>query len=222
MKSNSNKDGQYITHLVYEDPEVVENYIQRNAIVLKQADTIKSFSKTINGKRVLDLGCGPGQESYLFSELGFNVTGLDFSKEMIKRAKKLKQSSNQPNFIVGDMMKLTEYFEDNTFDAVWANASILHIRKNDLQEVLKGITSVSKDGAKIFIRLKSGENITLFVKEKKYTKETVREFTIWTKEGFLKQIKKVNWKLDNFFENEGSHFRGKITQWLNFEFTVRK
>ena len=72
------------------------------------------------------------------------------------------------------------------------------------------------------ISLKAGENITLLVKEKKYTKETVREFTIWTKEEFLKQIKKVNWKLDNFFESPGSLFREQITNWLNFEFTVRK
>lgn len=42
-------DGQQITHQVYEDPDIVEGYIKRNAINPKQKDLIASFSKTIEG-----------------------------------------------------------------------------------------------------------------------------------------------------------------------------
>lgn len=216
-----NNDGQQLTHRVYEDPDIVEGYIKRNAIDPKQKDLIASFSKTIAGKKVLDLGCGPGHESYIFAELGFDVTGLDFSNEMIRRAKNFKDSTNNPSFIVGDMTKLNNYFEENQFDAIWASASLLHIRPSDIQATLEGMTSIAKNGAKIFIGLKGGTG-TLLADEDKYGKKMQREFTLWSKEQFLSEVKQFGWKLDNFDSKVGSEFMGQPTQWLQFFFTVVK
>jgi ubiquinone/menaquinone biosynthesis C-methylase UbiE len=216
-----NSDGQHLTHQVYEDPEIVEGYIKRNATNPKQKDLIVSFSKTISGKKVLDLGCGPGHESYIFSELGFDVTGLDFSSEMIRRAKDLKDSKNKPTFVVGDMTKLTDYFDENQFDAIWASASLLHIRPRDIQATLQGMTSIAKDGAKIFIGLKGGEG-TLMADEDKYGKKMQREFTLWSKGQFLEEVERFGWKLESFDSKEGSEFRGQPTQWLQFFFTMVK
>ena len=111
-------NGQQITQDTYEDPEIVEGYIKRNSLSPKQVDNIKNFSKLIKGKKVLDLGCGPGHDSYLFSELGFDVVGLDFSNEMIKRAKTLKESESPISFLQGDMKQLPDYFSENEFDAI--------------------------------------------------------------------------------------------------------
>jgi len=216
-----NNDGQQITHQVYEDPDIVEGYIKRNALDPKQKELIVSFSKTIEGKKVLDLGCGPGHESYIFSELGFDVTGLDFSSEMIRRAKDLKDSKNKPTFVVGDMTRLNRYFSENQFDAIWASASLLHIRPSDMQATLEGMTSISKNGAKIFIGLKGGSG-TLMADEDKYGKKMQREFTLWSKEQFLSEVKQYGWNLDDFHSKEGSEFLGQPTQWLQFFFTVVK
>ncbi len=216
-----NNDGQQITHQVYEDPDIVEGYIKRNANDPKQKDLVVSFSKTINGKKVLDLGCGPGHESYIFAELGFDVIGLDFSSEMIRRAKELKESNNKPSFIVGDMTKLNDYFAENQFDAIWASASLLHIRPTDIPATLGGMTSVAKNRAKIFIGLKGGKG-TLLANEDKYGKKMQREFTLWSKEKCLSEVKQFGWKLDNFDSKEGSEFMGQPTQWLQFFFTVVK
>jgi len=37
--------------------------------------------------RIVDVGCGVGLHSIAFAEMGYEVLGLDFSKEMLKEAK---------------------------------------------------------------------------------------------------------------------------------------
>jgi len=216
-----NQNNQQLTKATYEDPQIVEGYIKRNALQPKQAELIESFVKTIAGKRVLDLGCGPGQDSYIFAELGFKVTGLDYSEEMINRAKTLKSISNPPEFMVGDMREISNYFAANTFEAIWASASLLHIQETDIPRTLQGINTVCKNGAKIYIGLKGGEG-TILVNEDKLGKPMQREFVLWTKESFLQTVKPLNWHLDDFYINHGSTFMGKPTEWLRFFFTVSK
>lgn len=213
--------GQHITHSVYEDPQIVEGYIQRNALTPKQAALLTSFSKTIQGNKVLDLGCGPGHDSYIFSDLGFEVTGLDYSSEMVRRANSFKQVTNPPHFMVGDMRNLTTYFDKNTFNAVWASASLLHIQPEDLPQTLQGITDIAQNTAVMYIGLKAGSG-TVVIDEDKLGKPMQREFTLWTKESFIEQTKKFGWVLTDFSSREGSHFRGKPVEWLNFFFRVTK
>jgi ubiquinone/menaquinone biosynthesis C-methylase UbiE len=215
------QSGQQITKSVYEDPEIVEGYIQRNALTPKQNELIKEFSQTIKGKKVLDLGCGPGHDSYIFAELGFEVTGLDYSNEMIRRAKELKDIKNKPTFVVGDMTKLTEYFSQNQFDAIWASASLLHIPPEDLPPTLQGMTDIAQPEAVVYVGLKGGSG-TVLVDEDKLGKSMQREFTLWTKESFLEQAKPYGWTLTDFSSREGSIFMGQPTQWLNFFFKISK
>lgn len=51
------------------------------------------------GERILDLGCGTGDLAYEISVSGAYVTGMDYSAEMIERAK-----SKYPglSFLTGD------------------------------------------------------------------------------------------------------------------------
>lgn len=39
------------------------------------------------GKKLLDLGCGPGLYAELFDDRGFQVTGLDFSRRSVQYAR---------------------------------------------------------------------------------------------------------------------------------------
>jgi ubiquinone/menaquinone biosynthesis C-methylase UbiE len=211
--------GQQRTKVAYEDPEIVEGYIQRNSLQPKQASLLFEFAKTIKGRRVLDLGCGPGHDSYLFADLGFEVTGFDYSSEMIRRAKSFRQAEVQPFFITGDMRYLRNYFTENKFDAIWASASLLHIRKEDISQVLATMSQIAKSNCRIYISLKEGSG-TRLVKEDKLGKPMQREFTFWTKESFLKEVSPYQWVLDNFMSQEGSLFIGKPTKWLIFFFTL--
>ncbi|MFX1489810.1 MAG: class I SAM-dependent methyltransferase [Promethearchaeota archaeon] len=68
---------------------------------------------TIKGK-VLDVGCGTGENSILFAKYGFDVTGIDFAKEAIyqARAKANKRNVNVNFYILNalELEKLNQKF----------------------------------------------------------------------------------------------------------------
>jgi SAM-dependent methyltransferase len=101
---------------------------------------------------ILDLGCGPGHHSRVFVENGFNVEGVDLSTEMIAIAKKEVVGGK---FQVMDILDLN--FEINSFEGIWASASLLHIPKRNLTPVLKELKKLMIKGGVLYISLKKGE-----------------------------------------------------------------
>ena len=77
------------------------------------------LSKIPEKSAILDLGCGSGRDSKLFSNLGHSVTPVDGSPELCKKA------ATHTGLPVRCLL-----FEDldytAEFDAVWACASLLH------------------------------------------------------------------------------------------------
>lgn len=70
-------------------------------------------------RRVLDVGCGTGFLALRLAELGHTVTGIDFSPQMIDRARRnAEQGAQQIDFRVGDATALD--CADETQDVVVA------------------------------------------------------------------------------------------------------
>ncbi len=113
--------------------------------------------KVVKGGKILDLGCGPGHHSKYFSTLNFNVTGIDLSSEMIKVA---KREFIGLDFRVMDILDLD--FEENSFDGIWASASLLHINKIQLELILKRIQKILVNDGILYISLKEGKGSELF------------------------------------------------------------
>ena len=67
-------------------------------------------------QNLLELACGTGILSVELANLGFNVTGLDLSEEMITLAKKRISADDEGlRFVTGDMLHLED---KNTYDVV--------------------------------------------------------------------------------------------------------
>lgn len=66
----------------------------------KQAELIRTFISP-PGKQLLDLACGDGRHCRIFDSMGFTVTGLDLSDELIATAK--KNSPDTITYIISDM-----------------------------------------------------------------------------------------------------------------------
>ena len=77
--SYSNKKYASLYDLIYKN----KNYLKEVNFLTKQ---FKKEDK--KAKKILDLGCGTGQYTYLLSKKGYEVTGVDISKPMIEIAKK--------------------------------------------------------------------------------------------------------------------------------------
>ncbi|MED1438684.1 class I SAM-dependent methyltransferase [Aeribacillus composti] len=91
------------------------------------------------GNRVLDLACGTGEISYRMAELGYELTGVDLSGEMLAVAQeKMMKKGFDALFIEQDMRELKGY---KPFDAVLLNCdSINYLLKEE--DVVKTFQAV--------------------------------------------------------------------------------
>lgn len=100
--------------------------------VCHYADT---FLGAARGKAILDLGSGPGNHAEYFRDKGYDVTCVDLSESMVNACRKKGLRAE-----VMDIENLT--FPTNSFDGIWAYASLLHIPKIKLASVVAGIAKL--------------------------------------------------------------------------------
>ncbi len=172
------------TKKAYENPIVAKKYLEAYGEDFHK-ELAKDFAQSLPGKRVLDLGCGPGHYVKHFSQLGYEVTGLDYSDEMIRVANGLDAHAA---FKVGDMRDVGTLFPEGSFDGVWANASLLHIPFADIGEVLDGVARILSNGGKFLIRTKKGKTGMREVEENLYGTTVTREYTYWEEEDLKKEL----------------------------------
>jgi 2-polyprenyl-3-methyl-5-hydroxy-6-metoxy-1,4-benzoquinol methylase len=108
---------------------------------------IDKFVTSLPGKRVLNLGSGSGRDALLLREHGLEVVCLDASKSMIEMTTKLGFESHLATF--SELSKLD--FPADSFDGVWAYTSLIHIPKEEAEEVIKQAQTLLKPkGAFVF------------------------------------------------------------------------
>ena len=72
-----------------------------------------------NGKKILGLACGGGQQGPVFSLKDYDVTIMDFSTSQLERDEMVaKREGLTINTVQGDMTKSFP-FDDETFDIVF-------------------------------------------------------------------------------------------------------
>jgi ubiquinone/menaquinone biosynthesis C-methylase UbiE len=104
----------------------------------------------ING-RILDAGCGDGRDCKIFSERGFEVTGIDLTPEFLEIARKKVPNGN---FLNMDLRSLV--FRDNYFNGIWSCASIVHINRDGVYQFLTEAKRVLKDKGILYLAAKEG------------------------------------------------------------------
>lgn len=102
----------------------------------------------VKGKRVLEIGCGGGQNSIVLAKQGAIVSGIDLSEKQIAYARALaKREHAKVDFFVGDMQDLSR-FSDASFDIVVTTVSLLYVE--NLDRTFAEVYRVLKDGC-IFV-----------------------------------------------------------------------
>jgi SAM-dependent methyltransferase len=99
------------------------------------------IEKLPSGAKVIDLGCGTGELATKRLAHKFDVTGVDISQKLIELARQ-----NIPNavFIHADIAALD--FPENSFDAVTAFHSIIHMPRDEHAGLFKSIRGWLKPG----------------------------------------------------------------------------
>jgi len=114
--------------------------------IRKPRNYVKEFAKGLkeqNKMDILDLGCGFGRHLIYLAEQGFNVKGIDISKEAIEMAEtRLREKGLNAELKQEDMKDLS--FNESQFDAVIAITVIGHATKPDISKTVNEIHRVLK------------------------------------------------------------------------------
>lgn len=96
--------------------------------------------------RVLDAGCGRGTPVLSRVSAEADAVGLDFSREQLRLA-----SGNAPeaSLVRGDMAALP--FADDTFDAVVAYWSLIHLPADEHRAVVEEFARVLRPGGRVLL-----------------------------------------------------------------------
>jgi demethylmenaquinone methyltransferase/2-methoxy-6-polyprenyl-1,4-benzoquinol methylase len=95
--------------------------------------------------RVLDVATGTGDLAFAIAKLGAEVTGIDFSEEMIAAARRKAGNAASPvTFSVGDAMDLP--FPDASFDACTVSFGLRNMP--DYDAAMASMTRVLKPGGR--------------------------------------------------------------------------
>ncbi len=103
-------------------------------------------------KRILDVGCGTGRDSFHFVNDGYRVVGIDFSKGMLEEARKYVPKAD---LFEMDMLCIT--LPIASFDGVWCCASLLHVKKSEARDVVLEMKRALKRDGIICVVVKEGE-----------------------------------------------------------------
>ncbi len=96
----------------------------------------------INGKAILDLGCGAGENAVYFALQGAHCTAADWSQEMVNTA--LLLAALHGVSIEGQQVNAHELpFPDGSFDCVYAANLLHHV---DIERALREMHRVLKPG----------------------------------------------------------------------------
>ena len=94
---------------------------------------------------ILDFGCGPGRDLKYFCELGHRPVGLDGSIEFCKMARQYSGCET----LHQSFMNLS--LPPQTFDGIFANASLFHVPGSELPVVLNTLHGTLRTGGILFM-----------------------------------------------------------------------
>ncbi|MCR4691281.1 MAG: NUDIX domain-containing protein, partial [Lachnospiraceae bacterium] len=103
------------------------------------------------GGTILDLGCGSGRDTKAFLEAGYSLTAVDGSAKICRAASEY----------TGIDVRCMDFFDltdEETYDGIWACASILHVERSRIPELLKVLQKALKQKGALYLSFKYGDH----------------------------------------------------------------
>lgn len=117
-----------------------------------RADMVALAARLGAGARVLEIGSGGGRDALLMEELGLLVRRTDVTPGFVALLRGQGHACDLLDPLVDDLSS-----PDGPYDAVWANASLLHVQRDDLPVVLARLADVTRPGGLLRMSVKEGD-----------------------------------------------------------------
>lgn len=167
-------------------------------------------------KKVLELGCGTGKNTSTLLEKAEEVTGLDFSEEMLSKAK-AKIDDARVTFMQADMTQALQV-QDNYYDLITCSLVLEHIR--DLGHVFAEVHKKLIAGGLFFISELHPFKQYLGTKARYETEDGVQELEVYVHHisEFITEAEKNGFKMLEIQEWFDEHPDKNIPRLISFVF----
>ena len=128
----------------------VENYLNMVDTQSPDATLVNFIARLKANAYVLALGCGPAHCSVTMRERGLRVDPTDASEKMVNLA-------NSTYDIGARQALFTDINSKNTYDAIWANFSLLHAKTDDFADILQKLYQAMKPAGIFHLCMKIGQ-----------------------------------------------------------------
>jgi SAM-dependent methyltransferase len=125
-----------------------------HAIAQSLRDLIEGSGDTpaLPAGTALDVGCGTGDSSIYLAQHGWKVTGVDFVRKALDKARaKTRAAGVQVKFVQADVTHLSQAAVDEKFELMVDNGCLHGISDDDRDLYVKEITAAAAPGARLAI-----------------------------------------------------------------------
>ena len=143
LKMDFNKDTQYWNKYYKDNPPMC---IQESNF----AQFVKKYVE--KNKKLIDIGCGNGRDSFYFNKLGLNVLGIDASDVVINELNDYCNSSI--SFKCGNFINDKEIYNQK-FDYFYSRFTLHAIDENGENQFLRNCFNALNNNGKLFIEVRS-------------------------------------------------------------------
>jgi len=154
----------------------------------EMAAAVEGFAGLLeNGARVLEIGSGSGRDAALLEQRGLTVRRTDITHAFIRLLREAGHEATVLDPLVDD---LADPDQEAPYDGVWASASLLHVRREDLPRVLGNLAGVTREGGVLHLAVKEGDGARFSVHG---NIPGPRHFTFWREEGLRAVLADAGW-----------------------------
>ena len=152
------------------------------------------------GAKVLELGCGDGQDSAFMLSCGLDVTPTDGCVELARLAEGRL-------CIPVAVLRFDALEAEDAFDGVWANACLLHVPMSALPDVLARVHRALTPGGIFYASYKAGDG--------EGRDKFGRYFNFPPREALKRAYENAaGWRELNIAQSEGGGYDGVARMWL--------
>jgi ubiquinone/menaquinone biosynthesis C-methylase UbiE len=135
--------------------DIVNKPLKGQEVTEQEIDLIKSLVPPKG--TILDIGCGTGRHAVPLVQNGFNVTGIDSSKEMLNV---LKKKNSRTHIVYKNIFDVQ--FKENYFDLIimmWNVFNEIALTEDQAEQLLLAVSTWLKPEGKVLINI---DNPSLF------------------------------------------------------------
>jgi SAM-dependent methyltransferase len=152
----------------------------------------------VPGGEVLELGSGPGREAQYLEDVGLRVHRTDATPGFVDR---LQHEGHQARILDVRHDPL-----GGPFDAVLANAVLLHLNRDDFAHAVRACYEATRPGGVLALTLKEGDGEAW----SEAMLDRPRWFVYWREHGLRQALDAAGWTVVRI-----DHVQGRLEPWLH-------